>query len=105
MSSPTNLSARNRTMRGISFAFIMTFGPFGIVATPAFAQSQTPTPVQEPALSKRTVAKPPASETIPLIVPRGIPIQVALDKEIRVRKVGQTIHGKVIEPVYAFDKI
>jgi hypothetical protein len=44
------------------------------------------------------------SETIPLIVPKGLAIQIALDKEVRVRKVGQPLTGHVIEPVYAFDK-
>ncbi len=44
-------------------------------------------------------------ETIPLVVPQGIAIQIALDKETRVRKVGQPITGHVIEPVYAFDKL
>jgi hypothetical protein len=28
-----------------------------------------------------------------------------LDHEIRVRKVGQPIHGRIVEPVYAFDRI
>jgi hypothetical protein len=30
---------------------------------------------------------------------------VALDSELRVRRVGQAIHGKIVEPVYAFDKL
>jgi hypothetical protein len=30
---------------------------------------------------------------------------VALDSEVRVREVGQAIHGKTTEPVYAFDKL
>jgi hypothetical protein len=32
-------------------------------------------------------------------------VQIALDQEIRIRKVGQPISGHVIEPVYAFDKL
>jgi hypothetical protein len=32
-------------------------------------------------------------------------LQVALDKEVRIRKVGQSISGHVVEPVYAFDKL
>jgi len=32
-------------------------------------------------------------------------VQVALDKEIRIRKVGQPISGHVVESVYAFDKL
>jgi hypothetical protein len=35
----------------------------------------------------------------------GTPIKVALDSEVRIRSRGQAIHGKTIEPVYAFDKL
>jgi hypothetical protein len=44
-------------------------------------------------------------ETIPLFVPKGTAIQVALDKEVKVGKVGQPIHGRTVEPIYAFDKL
>jgi hypothetical protein len=37
--------------------------------------------------------------------PAGTPIKVALDSEVRIREVGQPIHGKTMEPVYAFDKL
>jgi hypothetical protein len=43
--------------------------------------------------------------SVVLTVPVGTPLKVALDREIRVRKVGQAVHGKVIEPVYAFDEL
>jgi hypothetical protein len=42
---------------------------------------------------------------VPMSVPAGTPIKVALDSEVRVREVGQTIQGKTTEPVYAFDKL
>src|ERR1700683_1650350 len=45
------------------------------------------------------------SETIALTVPKGTPVQIALDKETRVEKVGQPVRGHVVEPVYAFDKL
>jgi hypothetical protein len=32
-------------------------------------------------------------------------MQVVLDKEVRIQKVGQAVHGRVAEPVYAFDKL
>lgn len=44
------------------------------------------------------------STTISLTVPRGTTLQVALDKEVRVKRVGQPIRGRVVEPVYAFDQ-
>ena len=44
-------------------------------------------------------------ETVPLIIPKGMAVQIALDKEVRIRKIGQAISGHVVEPVYAFDKL
>jgi len=32
-------------------------------------------------------------------------MQVALDREVRIKKVGQPIHGRVVEPVYALDRL
>lgn len=56
-----------------------------------------------------TTAKPSLDSTPPstvaLTVPRNTPLQVALDKEVRVKKVGQAIHGRLMQPVYAFDHI
>ena len=43
--------------------------------------------------------------TVAMTVPTGTPIKVALDSEVRIREVGQAIHGKTTEPVYAFDKL
>lgn len=45
------------------------------------------------------------NETVALKLPSGTPLQIALDKEVRVRKLGQAIHGRVIQPVYAFDHL
>jgi hypothetical protein len=42
---------------------------------------------------------------VPMTVEAGTPIKVALDSEVRVRKVGQPIHGRTTAPVYAFDKL
>jgi type IV secretory pathway VirB10-like protein len=48
-------------------------------------------------------ARPPAM--VALTVPKGMPIQIALDREVRVKKAGQPIHGRVMQPVYAFDRL
>jgi hypothetical protein len=53
--------------------------------------------------SAQAVEAPPV--TVPMSVPSGTPIKVALDSEVRIRNVGQPIHGKTTEPVYAFDKL
>jgi hypothetical protein len=58
------------------------------------AQRKTP--------SEAGAAKP---QTIPLHLIEGTPIQVALVDEVRVKRVGQSIRGNVVEPVYAFDQI
>jgi hypothetical protein len=57
-----------------------------------------------PAESPET-PKPLIKENIDLTVPKGTALQVVLDREIRVQKVGQPIHGHLIEPVYTFDKL
>jgi hypothetical protein len=64
-------------------------------------------PASAPVLIHRPVAavKASANETIPLTVPKGTAVQVVLDKEVRIQKVGQSIHGRVAEPIYAFDKL
>jgi len=71
------------------------------------APAPVPTPDTRPALTHRpaTTEKPSKPETLPLTVPKGTPLQVALDKEVRVEKIGQAIRGRIVEPVYAFDKI
>lgn len=42
---------------------------------------------------------------VTLNVPKGTPLEVALDSEVRVRHVGQLVRGRIVEPVYAFDKL
>lgn len=50
-------------------------------------------------------APAPAPVMVDMNVPAGTPIKVALDSEVRVRRAGQPIQGKTMEPVYAFDKL
>jgi len=70
----------------------------------AWGQTLTRRPERTaPASSSATTSQQPA--LIPLSVPTGTPLKVALDQEVRVQKVGQPIHGKLVEPVYAFDKL
>jgi hypothetical protein len=47
----------------------------------------------------------PVEHTVTLSVPVGTPLQVALDHEIRVKKLGQPVQGHLMEPVYAFDRL
>jgi hypothetical protein len=57
------------------------------------------------AIPQQAPLPPDVSSSIPLTVPAGTPLKVALDQELRIQKVGQPVHGKVVEPVYSFDKI
>jgi hypothetical protein len=66
-------------------------------------------PQSDPALTHRdtsiAASDTPKRVMIPLSVPRGTPIQVALQEEIRVQKVNQLVRGCVVDPIYAFDKL
>jgi len=75
---------------------------------PAMAQEEAPRPQLLPGTARppaQTANTPAPPQTVALSVPKGTPLQVALDQEIRVRKVGQPIHARIVEPVYAFDQI
>lgn len=72
----------------------------------ALAQETDPAPVPSKiSISSTTAASDTAAAIVPLTVPKGTPLQVALDQEVRVRKVGEPIHGRLMQPVYAFDKL
>ncbi|MBS1840323.1 MAG: hypothetical protein JSS69_04770 [Acidobacteria bacterium] len=60
-----------------------------------------------------SLCAPPTSEmeaataaivVIALRVPEGTPLRIALDQRTRVARVGEAVHGKLVEPVYAFDQ-
>lgn len=44
-------------------------------------------------------------QTIALTVPKDTPLEIALDKDVHVKQVGQEIHGRLVQPVYAFDRL
>ncbi len=77
---------------------------------PAPAATSTSTPDSNPMLKRRPTQSPEATstllkETIDLNLPKGTALQVALDQEVRIQKVGQVIQGRVVAPVYTFDKL
>jgi type IV secretory pathway VirB10-like protein len=79
-------------MRAVPLTIISIFLTSGL----SFGQADNPATTE-------VVAGSPAA--IPLEVPTGTPLPVVLDKEVRIQKPGQQIHGKIAEPVYAFDKL
>jgi hypothetical protein len=46
-----------------------------------------------------------ANSNIDLTVPKGAALVVQLDREIRIKGVGQPVHGRIIEPIYVFDRL
>ena len=79
-------------------------------AVPVATSSAVPAATEslEPALSHRPAEAPGMAvtpQTVPLTAPKGTPLHVALDQEVRVAKPGQPIQGHVVDPVYAFDKL
>jgi type IV secretory pathway VirB10-like protein len=65
----------------------------------------TPGSERKPASASSEPPQPAPPQTVALTVAKGSPLQVALDREVRVKKVGQTVHARVVEPIYAFDRI
>src|ERR1700687_1123136 len=45
-----------------------------------------------------------APATIPLTIPTGTPLRIAVDQRVRIHDSGEVVHGKVVETVYAFDQ-
>ena len=60
---------------------------------------------QDAVSSQQSQKAEAAPVTVPMSLPPGTPIKVALDSDVRIRQAGQSIHGKTTEPVYAFDKL
>jgi hypothetical protein len=53
---------------------------------------------------RATAVEPIAPATIPLTVPSGTPLRIAVDQRVRINHPGELVHGKVVETVYAFDQ-
>jgi hypothetical protein len=53
---------------------------------------------------RTTEVVPAIPATIPLILPTGTPLRIALDQRVRISHAGEIVHGKVVETVYAFDQ-
>src|SRR5215831_1687295 len=87
-------------MKSLALAFVL-LSIFGSIAAGQTLQTRPPEPVPEtPAPPAQT--KP---NMIPLTVPAGTPLKIALDEEVRIHHAGQPIHGRTTEPVYVFDKL
>ena len=73
-------------------------------------QSQEPPvprllPGSEHKLSAPTTVPAAEPQAVPLTVPKKTSLQVALEREVRVRRVGQSISARLVDPLYAFDRL
>jgi hypothetical protein len=87
-------------MRHILFLLILLSS-----ATLLSAQTLKNRPAPGPAPDTSAVQQSTPFATVPLSVPAGTPLKVVLDKEVRLHRVGQSIHGKTTEPLYVFDTL
>lgn len=62
---------------------------------------------QAAGLQHRAQSLPSANkaQTISLTVPKKTPLQIVLPREVRIRKTGQVLRGRIVQPVYAFDRL
>jgi hypothetical protein len=49
-------------------------------------------------------ALPASSQIVPLVVPAGTPLRVKIEKRTRIKGVSQQIQGRVVQPVFVFNK-
>ena len=94
------------TIRPLLYAVLFAFGYLG--STEA---QDAPIPQLSPGWARKPVPAdilprtPSSPQTVKLSVPKGTPLQVALEEETRVKSVGQPIRAIVVGPVYAFDRL
>ena len=48
---------------------------------------------------------PAHADRIELIVPTGTPLRIAIDETMALTRVGQDVHGTLVEPLYAYDRL
>ena len=98
--------------------FVCMFAGSASVGAQQYAQEEVPAPSQDaafPHLSPGSTRKPPVIPEVPdqlappqwvaLTVPRQASLQVVLEREVRVRRVGQSISARLVDPIYAFDQL
>ena len=76
------------------FLFALAIGSSGQTLMRRPEKSEAPVP-----------ATPKPVRSIVLEMAPGTPLKVALEKEVRIRHVGQPIGGTTTEPIYSFDKL
>lgn len=92
-------------LRPATLAVLLAVVYLGTADAQSSDPSTTPSPAPVSSASPAQITPTKPAAMISLTVPKGTPVQIALDSEVRVQKVGQEIHGRVMQPVYAFDRL
>jgi hypothetical protein len=93
-------------IRRVLCAILFAVGYLGSTEAQEAPRPQlSPGSARKPALTSRIPMTPAPPQPVELSVPRGTPLQVALDQELRVKRVGQPVHARIVEPVYTFDRL
>jgi hypothetical protein len=101
----------SRSLIAVVFFALLSF----VSSRPVFAQQTEPFGCpevpREDALPSLCVPPTSAADAagipsvqIPLTIPQGTPLRISLDQRARVTHVGEAVHGKLVESVYAFDQ-
>ncbi len=95
-----------RVVSGLALCGAFAAAGFAQTAQPSSqTNSSQPSQIQLEHRAAEPQASAPAPPTIAITVPKGTPLEVTLDRELRVKRVGQPVRGRLVEPVYAFDKL
>ena len=96
------------TIRRLLYTVLFAFGYLGSTkAQEAPIPQLFPGWARKPAPAPAVIlpVTPSSPQSVKLSVPKGTPLQVALEAETRVKRVGQPIRAIVVGPVYAFDRL
>lgn len=92
--------------RPVLCAILFAIGYLGSTEAQEATRPQlSPGSARKPAPESGAPMTPAPPQSVALTVPKGTPLQVALDQELRVKRVGQPVHARIVEPVYAFDRL
>ncbi|HKV49316.1 MAG TPA: hypothetical protein VJN69_14580 [Candidatus Acidoferrales bacterium] len=99
-------SVRVRSSLALAVCVVFAASAFAQNGAPASQTNSSHSPqIELQHRPEESEASAPAPPTVALAVPKGTPLEVALDKELRVKHIGERVRGRLVEPVYAFDKL
>ncbi len=94
---------------GMSVARFPCVFLLALACASAIPAQEAPVPQLVPGSARKPESGNPdqvaSPQAVSLTVPKGTSLQVALDQEVRVKRVGQSIHARIVEPLYALDRL